>query len=238
MDPIEYIFAEAGGRFMQPAADLRERLSHIRAFVFDWDGVFNTGAKGDGATSLFSETDSMGTNLLRFGYWLVHGTLPLTVIISGQSNSSAHQFAEREHLDRVYSGFKNKTEALDHLLREHSLNAQQIAFTFDDVLDLSIASICGLRMLVHTPASALFTRYVTNRNHCDYITGQRGGDHAVREICELILGLLDKYDEVVDHRLRFSEQYSRYFSQRQAVETRFLRHSESGPLEGLEERDS
>lgn len=54
------------GQFVTSEADIAKRLSKAKAFIFDWDGVFNNGFKQGQAGSGFSEVDSMGTNLLRF----------------------------------------------------------------------------------------------------------------------------------------------------------------------------
>ena len=63
------VFSKLGGTFVTPIGTLVERTRAIRGFVSDWDGVFNQGAKGEGAESTYSEPDSMGTNLLRYALW-------------------------------------------------------------------------------------------------------------------------------------------------------------------------
>jgi 3-deoxy-D-manno-octulosonate 8-phosphate phosphatase (KDO 8-P phosphatase) len=60
------VFSRLGGTFVTPIGTLVERMRSIRGLVSDWDGVFNQGAKGEGAESTYSEPDSMGTNLLRY----------------------------------------------------------------------------------------------------------------------------------------------------------------------------
>ncbi len=91
-------FTAAGGNFVTPVEELIQKLAECRAVVFDWDGVFNAGRKGQTSSSGFSEVDSMGTNMLRYGLWRRQGVLPYTAIISGENNESAVAFAEREHL--------------------------------------------------------------------------------------------------------------------------------------------
>ncbi|MCA6414654.1 MAG: phosphatase, partial [Cytophagales bacterium] len=59
---IQSLFAEIGGRFCIPAVDIQRKLENIKAFVFDWDGVFNDGSKRDQTGSGFTEPDAMGTN--------------------------------------------------------------------------------------------------------------------------------------------------------------------------------
>jgi hypothetical protein len=44
-EQIETIFTKLGGQFMSSMEALEIKLGGIKAFVFDWDGVFNNGVK-------------------------------------------------------------------------------------------------------------------------------------------------------------------------------------------------
>lgn len=209
-------FERAGGAFVSTPDQIRERLGSVRAFILDWDGVFNTGTKGEGVSSTWSEADSMGLNLLRFGWWLRDGVLPPTAIFTGQHNPSAVQLAQRERFHAVYQGFLDKGMAIDHLLAATGLEEREVAFVFDDALDLSVARRSGLRILVRRPASPLFEQHVLSRGDCDYVTAVEGGRHAVREATELILGLAGLYDTVVEERSAFAKRYATYFARRQS----------------------
>lgn len=217
---------QSGGRFITSPESISERLHSVQAFLFDWDGVFNNGFKQGESGSPFSETDSMGTNLLRFGYWLIHGRLPFVAIVTGERNPSAITLAEREHFNVIYFKTRNKLAVREHLKQHFNLNAEQIAYCFDDVLDIAIAGSCGLRFLVSCKASPLFTQYVQDEKLCDYITGQSGDTHAVREICELMLGLLDQYDQVVTLRSSFDPKYTEYLTLRNLGLTQKFSYSE------------
>ena len=92
---LEAAFSALGGTFVTPAERIAERAAACRAVVFDWDGVFNSGAKGEGASSSFSEADSMGINLLRYGLWRARGRLPVAAVITGERNETAIRFATR-----------------------------------------------------------------------------------------------------------------------------------------------
>jgi len=87
MDNTEITFTELGGTFCRPFAEFQERLSKIKAYLFDWDGVFNDGVKTASGGSPFSEVDAMGTNMLRFGHWLKTGALPFDVLITTRTIS-------------------------------------------------------------------------------------------------------------------------------------------------------
>lgn len=220
MDQTERVlapFRAGGASIVAPVGDIRARLSGVRAFLFDWDGVFNTGRKSEGSPSGFSEADSMGTNLLRFAWWLRdHGSLPFTGILTGQDNPTAVRLAERERFQAVYRGFLNKRAALDDIQTRFDIRPERICFVFDDVLDLGVAGQCGLRILVRNGGAPLLAQYAEAEGLCEYVTGREGGAHAVRETAELLLGLTGDYQRVVTERASHSDLYRSYLDQRSA----------------------
>lgn len=230
MTETEKTFTALGGQFVTPVDILTEKLRSIRAIVFDWDGVFNDGVKTEAGSSSFSEVDSMGTNLLRFGFWLHHGgQLPAVAIVTGVTNNLADALVRREHFHACYSQAKHKVEVLAHFLDEHNLQPQEVAFFFDDALDLSVAEIAGVRIMVRRNANPLFTDYVVKNGLADYVTGNQSGQFAVREGCELMLGLLGQFDTVMAERLRYRPVYDQYYQQRQAIEPSYWTVGPNGP---------
>ncbi len=213
---IQDHFESAGGRFATAAADIAAALAQCRGVVFDWDGVFTPGRKSEQAHSDFSEADSMGTNMLRYGMWRALGHLPFVAVISGERNPTAAYLAGREHFNAVFTGIRNKGEALDRIASEHGVTAEQLICVFDDINDLGMASRCRVRAMVRRNASPLLADYATRNGLCDYVTGSE--DHAVREVCELLLGLMGTFDDVVRSRVAFDDEYQSYFAARQAVE--------------------
>jgi 3-deoxy-D-manno-octulosonate 8-phosphate phosphatase (KDO 8-P phosphatase) len=219
---FEARFSKLGGVFLTPVSTLHERLAGIRGFVSDWDGVFNDGAKGDSSASTYNEPDSMGTNLLRYALWRAHGAMPPVALITGADNPSAREFARREHFHAVYHGARNKTAAIGAFCTSRSMSSEQLLCLFDDVNDLGMAFACGVRVLVKRTASPLLQDYVARQKLCDYITGHTSSTHAVREVCELVLGLLGAFDAVVASRVAWDADYARYFAERQAIPTEIL----------------
>jgi 3-deoxy-D-manno-octulosonate 8-phosphate phosphatase (KDO 8-P phosphatase) len=212
---IHHLFSQSGGEFTLPLALLSEKLQAVKAYLFDWDGVFNGGVKGQGISSLFSEPDSMGTNLLRFSHFLKTGQLPYVAIVTAMHNESAVQLAQREYFSAVFQGFKNKKEIFDRICREQNLQAHEVAFVFDDVLDLSIARECGVRMMIRRESNPLLLEYARENKLCDYLTGNAGNENGVREVCELILGMTDSYEKAIEGRIGFSVEYQTYLKQRE-----------------------
>ena len=221
MTELENLYGVLGGRFITPANEIKTKLQKIKAFVFDWDGVFNDGQKQASGGSNFSEVDSMGQNLLRFSYYLQNKSLPITAILSGEKNDVAFYFSERECLN--YSLFKvpHKLAALEFLCEKEKLQPEEIAYFFDDVLDISIAEKCGLRMMVNQKANPLFSNYCIKNKLVDYLSASKGGSFAVREMTELLIGLNENYDEVMTERKNNSSNYQNYIALRKAVKPNF-----------------
>jgi 3-deoxy-D-manno-octulosonate 8-phosphate phosphatase (KDO 8-P phosphatase) len=234
VDAIARHFADLGGVFVVAATDLAAKIKNIQALIFDWDGVFNDGTKDAQRPSTFNEADSMGTNMLRYGLWRRSGRLPVSAVISGEKNAAAEYFAKREHFDAIYAGIADKRRAVAHLCAAHNISPEAIACVFDDINDLSMAKLCGVRCLVRRPASPLFTRYTRDNQLCDYITGSESGHQTVREFSELFLGLSGVFEKVIASRLAFDQPYREYFRRRQAVSTLFYKQEGDAILEAGE----
>ncbi len=218
-------FKELGGTFLTDVAALSKRLEVVRALVFDWDGVFNEGAKQQGTDSGFSEADSMGTNMFRYGLWRRDGALPITAIITGQHNATAESFAKREHFHAVYPGVENKGATINQFCATYGLEREQVACVFDDINDLGMAAECGVRFLVRRSSSPLLQEFAIRNEYCDYVTAAEGNRYAVREIAELALGVMGVFDAVVRSRSVHDDDYKQYFSARQAVETQLVKRT-------------
>lgn len=228
MKEIEELYTKLGGSFVTPIATIAQKLEGIKAYLFDWDGVFNSGQKSTNGGSNFSEVDSMGTNLLRYSHFLKHGAMPITAVISGEKNEAAFYFCERECF--TYSFFKiaNKAEALKFICKTENIAPQNVAYFFDDVLDIPIAEQCGLRMMVNQKANPLFANYCIKNKLVDYLSAAPGGQFAVRECTELLIGLNGNYSDVMDNRKNYSVSYKTYITQRRAVSTEIYTLKENG----------
>lgn len=217
MNKIEDTFSQMGGQFITPAKEIAEKLKHIKAFVFDWDGVFNNAVKSTGHPNGFSEADSMGINLLRYDYFYRNDQLPIAAIITGEKNPTAFDFAKRESFYSIYFKIKNKGEALEHFCKANHLQPENIAWFFDDVLDLSISKVCGLRFYLGRKSQPLTTQFILDNQMVDYISAHEGGQNALRECSELVMSLNGNFDQLLHNRLSFAPNYAKYFAQRNEV---------------------
>ncbi len=235
MSHVSQLLSSIGAQFIASEAELIEKLKTIKAFVFDWDGVFTDASKDGDMQSRFNEADSMGTNLLRFSYFLNNKNIPITAIISGEKNKAAFTFIERERFHASYSKFANKLEAAHHLCRQHNIKPNEICYFFDDVLDLSLAEIAGFRIFIPRKTNPLFNDYVIKHKLADYVTASNCGQYAVREACELLMALNANFDTVISERTAFSENYTNYLTLRKNTQPVYYTTQEGQIVEGTKE---
>jgi 3-deoxy-D-manno-octulosonate 8-phosphate phosphatase (KDO 8-P phosphatase) len=232
MQDISTYFISIGGQFISDVNEISQKLSNIKAFVFDWDGVFNNGQKDADGSSNFSEVDSMGTNLLRFSYYLKNKQLPVSAIISGETNKTAFYFAKRECFNYSFYKVADKIQALNLICGEQNIQHSQVAYFFDDVLDFSIAEVCGLRIFLAREANPLLNNFCVENSLADYMTGNNGGNYGIREATELLMGLYGNFNEAVVHRKNYSEEYKNYIIERRKILPEFFTMKDGKILPG------
>ena len=209
------------GSFITNVTSVADKLRTIKALVFDWDGVFNDGSKSVEGNSGFSEIDSMGINLLRFHQTLLTGVQPIAIIITGENNKAAFNFARREHFQSVYFKIKHKETALNHLCKTFDLQPQEVLFVFDDVLDFSASKIAGIRLMVNRSCNPLLINFAVENKLVDYITQHNGSNGAIREVSELMMFLSGLFESTIQHRMQYSDTYKTYIEQRDQILTNF-----------------
>jgi 3-deoxy-D-manno-octulosonate 8-phosphate phosphatase (KDO 8-P phosphatase) len=77
----------------------------------------------------------------------------------------------------------------------------------------------GLSFCAGRKSNPLLTDYLIQNKICSYITGCSGEDHAVREVCELLIGLSGDYKRAVELRIQFKGKYEEYLSRRNSIKT-------------------
>lgn len=218
LSPEDYF----NGAFVTASTTLKQKLKQVKAFIFDWDGVFNDGRKNIDGHSNFSEIDSMGINMMRFSHYLLYKQLPITAIITGENNQLAFSYAKRENFHSVYYKAVDKEKALLHFCTAHKISPADVLFVFDDVLDLSVARIAGVRFMVGRTVNPLLTQFTKERRLVDYITQHDGNNYALREISEIVMTLCNNFELTIEHRMKFSELYQSYLSLRNDTASNFF----------------
>lgn len=101
-------------------------------------------------------------------------------IISGEDSAIIHARAAKLKIDDVFCNAADKRAALDQLCAKHGLALDEVAFVGDDLNDLSALECVGLACAVADAAEPVLAA-------AHYIAQRRGGDGAVREVCELLI---------------------------------------------------
>jgi len=159
----------------------REQLQRIRLVVFDFDGVFTDNCVyvlQDGTEAVRCwRGDGIGlANLARVGVE--------SVIVSTESNPVVTARSRKLGI-RCIQACSDKREAVAGLLKEMQLSSDQVAFVGNDTNDLSCLSFVGLPIVVADahPSTTLLAQFQTTA---------RGGQGAVREVCDLFTDALAK----------------------------------------------
>lgn len=217
---LEDHFVNCGGQFLISSFNLHEKVKDVKAYLFDWDGVFNNGvAISPESGSGYSAVDAAGVFLLKLGHHLSHQERPRMGIITGEMNPQAQAFAERLSFDAAYVHTRNKTEALQHFAKAQQLKEEEICYVYDDVLDLGVAERVGVRLAVGRLANPMLMDYITHHQLADYISACQGQEHAVREFCELLLALQGQHFKAIEERLKQGATYQTMLEEAQKVKT-------------------
>jgi len=161
--------------YVKISAELAKKIKNIKLMAFDFDGIF-TDAKviidQDGRESIIcSRRDSLGTNQLkRIGIKLA--------VISMEPNPIVMKRCEKLKIECLVGN--EKLPIFRNLIKREKLKASEAAFMGDDLNDLDCLEDAGLALTVADGAEQC-------KKIADYVTTKRGGDHAVREVCDVIM---------------------------------------------------
>jgi 3-deoxy-D-manno-octulosonate 8-phosphate phosphatase (KDO 8-P phosphatase) len=172
-------------------AALRERAARIRLLVLDVDGVLTDGKlyfdNAGSEMKAFNTRDGMGMKALqRSGIDIA--------VITGRTSEAVTRRMSQLGVQHVYQGRDDKLNAFLHLLEATDLDAQQVCFAGDDWIDLPVLLRVGLAVSVADAEDRV-------KEHAHWITSRKGGDAAVREICNLILAAQEKDQTILDEIL-------------------------------------
>lgn len=156
---------------------LKEKLARIELLVLDVDGVLtdNTVILGPDGFEMkkFNIADGFGIYLA-----MRHGLK--VAFISGRYSVATEVRARELGVTDLYQQPKAKIIAYRELAKKYQLEDDQIAFVGNDLVDLEAMETAGLAIAVpDSPRSVI--------GISDYITRNKGGQGAVREIIDLIL---------------------------------------------------
>ena len=160
-------------------------LTDIRLLALDVDGVLTDGrlwySETAGEIKAFHVHDGAGLKRLMAAGIEV-------ALISARSSQTVSRRAAELGIDRVHQGISDKRQCLAEVAATAGLEPARCAFMGDDEADLGAFAIAGLCI---APANAV----ALVRDQADWCTEARGGEGAVREVCERLLAARDEAGE-------------------------------------------
>jgi YrbI family 3-deoxy-D-manno-octulosonate 8-phosphate phosphatase len=182
---VDFDLAEAAIRqkhldidFPRPVAwgGLRGWPQPIGLLVFDFDGVLTDNRVyvfEDGREAVAcNRGDGMGLSMLRTA------GVPIAVL-STEQNSVVDARCRKLQLECKH-GLSDKRAALTALAREKNVDLQHVVYVGNDVNDVGCMDAAGF-------AIAVADAHPRARERADLVLSARGGEGAVRELCDLIL---------------------------------------------------
>ena len=162
---------------------VEEKAVSIRVLFLDVDGVLTDGRivikDGGEETKCFDVKDGQGLKMLMAGGVEV-------AIISGRKSRSLEHRARDLGIKDVYQGVKDKRALCSKLMKGKGVKKEEVCCIGDDFPDFAMFREAGLRIAVADAVKEL-------REKADFITRNKGGSGAVREVCEWILKCQGKW---------------------------------------------
>ncbi len=163
--------------------NFKERLSFIKAFAFDIDGVFT-----NGHLLIMPGGEQLRTMNIRDGYAVQLASklgYPIA-IISGGDEKSVIKRMEKLGVEDIYLPAPDKCAAFIDFTSKHNLNPDTVLYMGDDMPDYSVIQLAGIRTC---PADA--DSEIKNLSH--YISAFAGGCGCVRDVIEQTLRAQGKW---------------------------------------------
>jgi 3-deoxy-D-manno-octulosonate 8-phosphate phosphatase (KDO 8-P phosphatase) len=158
-----------------------DKLSQIKAFIFDVDGVLT-----DGLVHVTETGEQLRRFSIKDGYALQlavkHG-FPIAIISGGRSQSVVSRLKGLGIQD-IYIGVDTKLDAFEEFLLIHDLQPDQVMYMGDDIPDHPVMQKVGLPVC---PADAAEEIKSISR----YISPIKGGAGCVRDVIEKVLKVQD-----------------------------------------------
>ena len=166
----------------------REKIKPIKLLILDVDGVLTDGKiiyndRGE-EIKAFHVRDGHGLKLLmRAGIGIA--------LITGRKSKVVLHRARDLGIKNVYQKATNKIEVYEKILKGKKLKDENVGFVGDDLVDIPVLKRVGFSAAVGDAIPEV-------REVADYVASKKGGEGAVREICELLLKVQNKWEEITE----------------------------------------
>ena len=167
---------------------MKDKIQKIKVLALDVDGVLTDGRiiidNAGGEIKNFDVQDGFGLVLFqRAGF--------KTAIISARSAKAVTARAKDLKINKVYQDAYPKIKAYEKMLKELKVKDEEVCYIGDDLPDLPVLKRVGFAVSVPNGAYEV-------QQEAHYITKNRGGYGAVREVIEMILKIQGKWSKILE----------------------------------------
>ena len=145
--------------------------------ILDVDGVLTDGRLFYGSAGIemkaFNVHDGYGIKKIQLEGISI-------AIVSGRTSDIVERRAKELNIRFLFQNVDQKDEVLEELCQESGIQPRHMAHVGDDLPDLALFQNVGLGI-------AVADARVEVQKSADFVTKAKGGEGAVREVCELIL---------------------------------------------------
>lgn len=163
-------------------------LEKIRYFIIDVDGTM---------TDAGIYYDDHGNELKKFctrdaaGFFAAKQAGIKIMVLTGRECQAVTRRMSELKVDFLYQNIKEKADFLKRFMEEQKIQKEELAYLGDDLNDLPGMRLAGF---IGCPKDAC----EEVRNVADYISAEKGGHGAVRDIISYILKKRNEWDEVIE----------------------------------------
>jgi 3-deoxy-D-manno-octulosonate 8-phosphate phosphatase (KDO 8-P phosphatase) len=155
----------------------KEELLNVKAFVFDVDGVLSRDVSalnedGDPVRTANVKDGFAIRNAIDFGY-------PVAIITGGYIERVRLRY-EKLGVKFFYDRARDKVECLNDFLKKTGVDAEDVLFMGDDLVDYQVMSVVGIPTC---PKDAVHDI----KEISEYISDKKGGEGCVRDVIEQTL---------------------------------------------------
>ncbi len=157
--------------------NFKEKLTRVRAFVFDVDGVFT-----DGGLVPLADGDFLRTYYARDGYALTYAVsegYKIYIVTGGRGETMRRRFTMLK-VTGYHDNVADKCAVLRGLAETEGLDLAEVIYMGDDIPDLGVMRMVGIPVCPADAASEIVEASV-------YVSQYEGGRGCVRDIIEQVL---------------------------------------------------
>lgn len=162
---------------MAVSQTVHRRAQRVRMVIMDVDGVLTDGGM------YYSEA---GDELKKFntrdghGITLLHAAGIMTAFVTRELTPIVTRRAAKLGVTEVHQGAVDKLPVVKKILEKHGVTPEEVCCIGDDVGDQEVMGYVGF-------AAAVADALPGIKKVAHYIARKKGGEGAVREVCDLVL---------------------------------------------------